>query len=145
MNSQELVEKVLAFYQTPGNKPAFIEEEAICVYFMSETQKCGIACLLEKPYLLVSLDVNQDTSVDELFRVLKYQQASSDFTMSSRASEALEDVEKILPSDMQREKGIEFLMKIQECHDIAVSLCFDHDLDFSEDLKMVFQEHGLMP
>ncbi|MGL5923725.1 hypothetical protein [Chroococcidiopsis sp.] len=107
MKAQELIDKVLNFYKTPGNNPGFQDDN--CLYWINDSSMCAIGCLLDEPERFqkaVETEFNC-SGISSLY----YQMPQGDHPLKWMKLE----IERLFPDDFP--DAVAFLRDLQGVHD----------------------------
>lgn len=148
MRAIELIKNAISFY-AGGGEPGLHTESNECVYQgQKANQRCAIGCQLKHPRLLqryLSEVRNcQTTSVEELVTNLVGRSG-----VQEKYEPLIEDVNALLPTDLDKEQRVDFLSRLQSAHDICARIA--HRVDrgsflsgFSEACLEICKEYGLV-
>lgn len=103
MKAYEIIEKVIAHFETHG---LAVDEEGVPTYWDGKGNSCAVGCLLEYPEELQTyIEINEEYAVRRIF------------DSSCLPDKLRQDIEKILPEDLDKRAGITFLSQLQAGHD----------------------------
>lgn len=117
MKRIEIINKVKEFYNTPGNG-AGIDALGSCSYYVSDTSKCAIGCLVEDAQVLVDFqDAHNIYSVEGIYTLAS----------NLRDEKTLSQIRPLLPEDLDDVDGqLRFLSDLQSAHDNAAGAVHYH-------------------